>query len=121
MILATILILSAPVALIYGWMYYMKRIKNQCAGWRDRITLSSLVLVSLAVLLWPVAAVFAPHYAGGMGYSRQVNYADGWRIVIFAMCAAATLLSLAGRPRLIVPIVVACCGTAFFWLFSMMP
>lgn len=113
--LTTILILCVIPALAYSWWFCTKEMKREPGRWRNRITLASLALVSLAILLWPVMAAFIPR-------NEQLwQYAEAWQRVILRICTAALILSLAGRPRLILPIVVACLGTTLFWLVSTAP
>lgn len=61
---ATILVLLAPVALIYGWVCYFTPSGKEPPSWRGRATLVSLVLASLVILLWPVMMVFTPGLTG---------------------------------------------------------
>jgi len=109
-----VLILLAPVGLVYSWWFYLTRMKKEHTGWRKRITLLSIVLVSLVVLAWPVMVVLAPT-------AVDVGWIESWHRPIFRTLVLALVLGLFGRPRLIVPIAVACVGTAVFWMVSTMP
>jgi hypothetical protein len=121
--IATIVVLSAPVMLIYGWICYFTPRSQEPVGWRGRATLLSLVLVSLAASLWLLMELRMPgaDWRTGTGVGHQVAwvYAHA-RVALYALLVAL-VLSLFGRPRLILPIVVACIGTGLFWLFSTMP
>ena len=44
--------------------------------------------------------------------------ADAWAKGSVRACAVALVLALAGRPRFIVPLAVACLATAVFWFMS---
>jgi hypothetical protein len=118
-----IFVLLAPVGLIYSWVFYLTRMRGEPAGWRSRATLLSLVLVSLAVLLWPAMMVLVPgaDWRSGAGVGHQVQWVYARTRVAFGLSLAALVLSLFGRPRLILPIAVACIGTGVFWLMSTMP
>ena len=76
-------------------------------------------MIVVVVILWPIMAVFAP----GGAYStewwdRATMYIETWRKIVFKICALGLLASLFGRPRTIVPIIVAAIGVALFWLFT---
>lgn len=121
-VVATILVLLAPVGLIYGWVCYFTPASREPVGWRSRATLLSLTLVSLAVLLWFETMVHLPgaDWSTGAGVEHQVAWE--YARARAALCASlvAFVLCLFGRPRLILPLAVACIGTGLFWLFSTM-
>ena len=121
---ATIIILLAPVGLIYSWAFYLRRMRREpTTSWRNRATLLSLTLVSLAALLWPIMMVLMPRadWGSGLGVNHQVQWVEAWHTPIFRTLLVALVLSLFGRRRLMAPMTVACVGTAMFWLFSTMP
>jgi hypothetical protein len=121
--IATLIILLAPVGLLYGWFFYLKRMRHEPRSWRTWITVVSLALASLAFLLWPVMALLAPRvdWATYAGAKDQVEWVEAWHKPIFRTLLGALVLCLFGRPRLILPIAFGCVGTALFWLFSTMP
>jgi hypothetical protein len=121
--IATILMLMAPFGFVYSWYFYFTSMPWKSSGWRGRVTLASLVLISLAVLLWPVMMVLMPaaDWVSGAGVGHQVQWVYARAGVASILLLAALLLGLFGRPRLILPIVVACIGAGLFWLFSTMP
>ena len=114
-----IFVLLAPVGLIYSWVFYLTRMRGEPAGWRSRATLLSLVLVSLAVLLWPAMMVLVPgaDWRIGKGVGHEVQ----WARFAFGLSLMALVLGLFGRPRLILPITLACIGTGVFWIMSTLP
>jgi hypothetical protein len=125
-LVATIIIILAPAGLIYSWtfyLFYLRRMKSEPTGWRHYVTLLSMALVSLVVLLWPIMFALAPQadWRIGRGVDHQVQWLEAWHRPIFRSLLVALVLALLGRPRLIVPMAVACIGTAMFWLFSTMP
>lgn len=119
---ATILVLLAPVALIYGWVCFFTPVGEEPFGWRKGATLVSLVLASVAILLWPVLMVSMPgaEWRSGIGVEHQFRWVSFWVRDIFRSLVVALILGLLGRPRLILPIVVGCVGTTLLWLFSTM-
>lgn len=119
----TALVLLAPVGLIYSWWFYGTQMSWKSSGWRGRLSLVSLVIVSLAVVMWPIMEFFTPRadLAGGVGMARQVHWVFGWGRVALWSLLAALVLGLLGRPRLILPLVVACIGMGLFWVFTTMP
>lgn len=121
-VVATILVLLAPVALIYGWVCYFTPQREEAPRWRGRATLLSLMLASLVILLWPVMMLLLPEadWQSGAGVGNQVQWVSFWLRAIFRSLVAALILGLMGRPRLIFPIVVGCIGSAMLWLFSTM-
>jgi hypothetical protein len=109
-----VLVLLAPVGLVYSWCFYLTRMKKEQTGWRKRVTLLSLALVSLVVLLWPVMVALTRR-------ADDVGWIESWHRPIFRTLVVALVLGLFGRPRLILPIAAACVGTAVFWMVSTMP
>ena len=122
-VFVTILVLLAPAALIYGWVCFFTPSSGEPTGWRGRATLLSLILVSLAVVMWLVTMLHMPgaDWSSGAGVGHQVAWVYArTRIALYALLAAL-VVCLIGRPRLILPIAFACVGTGLFWLFSTMP
>ena len=121
--LSTIVILAAPVGLIYSWFFYLTRMRREPAGWRSRVTLLALGIISVVCVLWPVMAMRMPKadWGTGLGVAYQAGWVEAWHPPIFRTLGVALVLSLFARPRLIGPLVVACIGTAMFWLVSTMP
>jgi len=119
---ATILVLLAPVALIYGWVCYFTPVSDEPFGWRKLATLLSLVLASVVILLWPVMMVLMPEadWQSGIGVGHQVQWVSFWVRAVFRTLVVALVLGLLGRPRLILATVVGCFGTGLLWLFSTM-
>jgi hypothetical protein len=122
-LIATVLVLLAPVGLCYGWIFFWTRMRHEPRSWRTWVTVVSLALASLAVLSWPVMAVLAPKADWGtyVGVRSQVEWVEAWHRPIFRTLLAAFVLCFFGRPRLILPIAFGCIGAAMFWLFSTMP
>jgi hypothetical protein len=120
---ATILILLSPAGLVYAWAFYWFRMKTEPGSWRSRATLASLVLASVAILVWPVSRVLMPRgdWQSGVGVAREVQWADSWEKGAARILLVALILCLFGRLRLIVPIAFACVGAALFWHFTNMP
>jgi hypothetical protein len=100
----------------YSWFVLLRMSSDKSLLWRDRISLLALIIASGAVLLRFVMPAF-----WGTDFGGQVRIADAWAKVSVRMCAAALVLGLAGRPRFIVPLVVACLATAGFWVMSTIP
>ncbi len=120
---AELIALFAPVGLVYSWYFYFTHMRKAALGWRDGVTLLSLVLVSLVVLLWPVMMALTPRadWGSGFGVAHQVQWVEAWHTPILRTLLSALVLSLFGRPRLIGPIAIACIGIAIFWIGSTMP
>lgn len=116
------LVLFAPVAFTYSWHFYFTRMRRESAGWRNRLTLISLALASLAALLFPVMVMLMPRAgSGGEVGVDEDEWVESWHRPIFRTLLLALLLCLFGRRRLTAPIAIACVGTALFWLFSTAP
>jgi hypothetical protein len=103
------LILLAPSGLIYGWYFYFAKIRYEPAGWRNRISVLSLVLSSMEVLIWPVTMMLAPKADRRIyeGVPQQIHFIYSWERVVLRALFATLVLCFFGRPRLIVPIAVA--------------
>jgi hypothetical protein len=75
-----VVVLLAPVGLIYSWHFYLAQMRKESAGWRNRVTLISLALVSLVALLWPVMGMLMPRadWGSGLGVDYQVQWIESW-------------------------------------------
>jgi hypothetical protein len=122
-VIVTVLVLLAPVGVVYSWYFYLKRMPWNSSGWRGRFTLGSLVLLSFAILFWPITRITMPtaDWKTYAGVGEQLRWVGAGERVALRILLAALALSLFGRPRLILPIVVACVGTGLFWIYSNMP
>jgi hypothetical protein len=69
-----LLVLLAPVGLIYAWVCYFTPAREEPIGWRSRATLLSLALASLAIVLWVEMMVRLPgaDWSTGAGVGHQV-------------------------------------------------
>jgi hypothetical protein len=121
--ISILLVLLGAGSFLYCWFYCFKRMSWKSMGWRDRVTVLSLLLVSLTVLLWPLTRITMPtaDWRSGAGVGEQMRWVAGGEKVALRTLLAALILSLCGRPRLILPLVLACVGTGLFWIFSTIP
>lgn len=121
--ISVVLVLLGVFGFTYSWYFYITRMPWKTSGWRGRITLVSLLLISFAVLFWPINRMTMPaaDWGSGLGVGQQVRWVDAGERVALRILLAALALILFGRPRLILPIVVACVGTGLFWIYSNMP
>lgn len=85
---ATILILLAPVGLVYAWVFCWTRMRPEPGNWRGWATLGSLVLASVAILLGPVSRVLMPRGDWQSGVELIVRFSGRTlgRGVLFASC-----------------------------------
>lgn len=122
-ILEIAVLIGTPAALIYSWAFYFQKMHPAPSGWRKRVTLATLSLVTLTGLSWLAMLAFLPHadWGTGVGIDHQLAYVEGWHRVIARALVLAMVLSLFGRPRLILPIWLASFGTFYFWIMSTMP
>ena len=121
--LAAFLILLSQTGLIYGWYFYFARMRKSVFSWRDRSSMTSLVLASLVALFWPLMMVFTPKadWISGVGVAHQVEWVNSCtRLALWALLVSF-VVALFGRPRLIAPILIACVGAAVFWIGTTMP
>jgi hypothetical protein len=120
---ATILILFSPAGLVYAWVFYWIRMKTEPGNWRGHVTLASLVLASVAILLWPISRLLMPRadWQSWAGVRHQFEWVDSWEKIAVRILLIGFVLCFFGRRRLIMPIAVACLGAALFWVFSNMP
>ena len=116
-------VLLVPVSLMYGWYFFFSRIWKEGSNWRNRTTFFSLLLVSLATLMWPVMALVRANAKpiNDATLEQQLNWGLAWGRVAIVIFLLAFILGLMGRPRLILPIAVACIGTGLFWILSVVP
>lgn len=104
------------IGFAYAWFSLLKTSADKSFAWRDWISMGAIGLASLAVVLRFVMPAF-----WGTEFGMQVRAAQAWTRVSLRICAVALILGLVGRPRLVVPIVFACFGTALFWVMSTIP
>jgi hypothetical protein len=116
----TVIVLLAPVGLVYGWYFYFVTMSKEPLGWRKWVTVADLGLLSVAMVMWPVARVTAPevNWQTWAGAGTYMHWVDAWERAALRILLAALALSLFARPRLIVPMVVASVGIGLFWIFS---
>ncbi len=121
--IATVIVLLAPIALIYGWCVYVTNVRKEHSSWRSRFSLMSLGLVSLATVLWPLMMVLAPKadWTTYVGMAEQVRFVYSFVRLALGILSLGFVLCFFGKPRLIATIVVSCIGIALFWLFTTMP
>ena len=100
----------------YSWFFLLKTWSDNSFRWRNRLSLFALSIASGAVLLRFVMPTF-----WGADFGTQVHTAQEWTKASVRGCAVGLLLALAGRPRLIVPVVVVCLATSMFWVLSTIP
>jgi len=67
-------VLLAPAGFIYSWHFYFTQIRRAPTGWRNRVTMLSLALASLAVLLWPVMVMLMPRADWGSGVGVDASF-----------------------------------------------
>jgi hypothetical protein len=110
----TAVCILAPEGLLYSWHFYLTQMRKESPSWRNRVTLLSLALVSLAALLWPIMGMLMPRadWGSGLGVDHQVQWAESWHRPILRALLVALVLCFFGRPRLIAPIAIACVGMA---------
>lgn len=118
-----VVILLAPVGLIYGWFFALSRMETESPSWRNRISIAALSLISLVAFLWPFMRALAPRvdWSTGGGEHDLALWIASWNKLALRMLLAALVLGLMGRPRLIIPILFASVGMAFFWVMSYVP
>jgi hypothetical protein len=109
-------LIAGFLCFVYSWFFLLKMSADKSFRWRDRVSLLALVIASGTVLLRFVMPAF-----WGPDFGEQVRVAGAWTKLSVRMCAVALVLGLAGRPRLIVPLVVACLATTGLWVMSTIP
>ena len=90
-IIVTVLVLLAPVGFVYSWYFYVTRMPWNSSGWRGRVTLVSLMLLSFTVLLWPINRMTMPaaDWSSGIGVGQQARWVDaGERVALRVFLAA---------------------------------
>jgi len=117
-----LVILLTPIALIYCWYFYFTRMVKEAGGWRSKVTLLSLVMVSIVLILWLPMMMLTPEadWKTGAGVAHQVQWVSNrLRTALYTLVGTFVICFL-GRPRLIVPTAIACVGTALLWVSSTM-
>lgn len=107
--------LLAPIFLVWGWVQYI-RIPNH-SSWRLHASVVGLSAPLLSVVLGVADRMLAHPIIGPNSFTPAPHLSAAVvRIPILGM-----LIGLAGRPRLIVPIVWASVGTVLFWYGTTLP
>ena len=117
------LILITPVAWISAWWFLIGAYKREPRRWRIRLSFTSLALLTIAGLLFIPIAIYnsGVDWKSGEGIETHMRHTLLATAVAIRICGAALLLSLFGKPKLVALIVVACIGTALFWVVSTIP
>jgi hypothetical protein len=113
--------LIAPGGWLYGWFFYFTRMRNESPSWRNRATLISLSLVTLAIVLWPVLLALEPEHRTVESLDHLYEWVNIWTKYVLRTLLVALVVGLFGRPRLILPISLACIGTGLFWIVATAP
>jgi hypothetical protein len=118
-----LLLIVGLCCFVYAWFFLLKRATDPSFSWRERISLSALILASLAAALRFVMPAFMPtaNWGTGVGVAAQVHVVAVWTKTGVEAACVALLLALIGRPRLIAPIAAASLSIAFFWILSTIP
>ena len=111
------LIILAPFAWVASWWFGLKALVQDRKNWRIRLSVAALGLTTIVGLLWLPAGFYAAHHPE-MGKDRTL---DAFTAIAVLACGVALILSLFGKPRLIIPIVITCLGTASFWFGTTIP
>lgn len=115
--------IAGLIGFAYSWFFLLKVSGQNSLRWRDWVSLAAVGLASVAVFLRFVMPALMPSadWGTGVGVGEQVHFVQAWTKVSVRICAVALVMALLGRPRLILPIVVACFGTGLFWVMSTVP
>jgi hypothetical protein len=116
LLLDTFIVLT-PFAWGTACWFALKAIALDRKNWRNKVSVTALGITTLAGLLSLPAGFYSAH-SPGTGKFRTI---DEWTAVAVVMCGLALVLSLLGRPKLIIPIALACMGTASFWIGTTIP
>lgn len=104
-------------SLIYGWWFYLKTVRHQ-AGWRTGASLMVIIVITVCLLLFPVAIALRPpvgsDYNASMG--AVAAYYEKWHQVVIKVLGACFLLSFFAKGRLILAVAVASIGVGCFWI-----
>ena len=115
-LLLDILIGLAPFAWFASWWFGLKALERD-KNWRTRLSIAALSIVTIAAALWFPAGLYASKHS----ISGNARTIDEFTAVAVLTCGFALILSLFGRPKLIVPIVVTCLGAASWWFGTTIP
>jgi hypothetical protein len=115
-ILTVAIVIAGVIGFFYSWVRLIRAYGENSFHWRDWISFAALALASVVLLLR-----FVMPALWGIDFGVQVRIADAWTKVSVRFCALGLLLGFLGRPRLIVPITLACIGVAVFWVMSTIP
>jgi hypothetical protein len=117
MLLLNILIILTPFAWGTACWFSFKATAQDRKSWRNRLSLVALSIVTLVGLLWLPAGFIAARDPG----TGKFRIIDEWTAVAEVICGCALILSLFGRPKLIIPIALTCLGAGAFWIGTTIP
>jgi hypothetical protein len=114
------LILASPFVLAFGWVLYFKLPSH--SGWRTRISLVALCAPVLSFMVWIVTLIVISQLRRHGDPWPQANPAINFLIAAGCWIAlGGALLGLAGRLKLIAPILITCAAVFFLWIGSTVP
>ena len=99
----------APIFLVWGWVQYL-RVPNH-SSWRSHASVVGLSVPLLSVILGLVDRMLAHPVIGANSFTLAPRLSP----VVVWLPIVGMVVGLAGRPRLILPIVWASIGTVLFW------
>lgn len=111
------LIFAAPVAWISAWWFLLAAHKRELRNWRNRVSFVSLVLVTVAGLLFIPIRI----YNSGMDWKSadtHMRHTLAAANIAIKICGISLLLSFFGKPKLIALIAIVCVGTWLLWALS---
>ncbi len=105
----------APIFLVWGWVQYL-RLPDR-STWRSHASVVGLSMPLLSLILGLVDRILAHPVIGPSSFTPAPRLSS----VVVWLPIAGTVVSLAGRPRLILPIIWASVGTVLFWYGITLP
>jgi hypothetical protein len=115
-LVAVAILLAGAAGFVYSWFRLLRSYTEKSLRSRDWLSFAAIVLVSAVVILWFVMQATSRH-----DFGDQVRFADRCAKVSIGICGVAMLAGFLGRPRLVVPVTLACFGVAVFWILSTIP
>jgi hypothetical protein len=111
----TILGLTSPLILLWGWVRYFRFPTR--SDWRSRASLIGLAAPVLSLVVWGIMLLLAR----GNGWHTSSPAVDHATTLGVWIPIVGMLVGLTGRPILILAIVPSSIGTVLFWYSTTLP
>jgi hypothetical protein len=117
MSLLNLFLILTPFAWGVACWFTVKGIAQDRNNWRTRTSFVALAIATVEGLSFLPVMMIVGHHPG----MQNVRALDADAAAAVVVGGIALVVSFFGKPKLIVPIVLTCLGTASFWIAATIP